>query len=284
MTVREARTRAVTSLREVSASPALDASLLLAFVLGQSHDSLIVNSDLKLPESALQSYLNLVSKRRDGRCVAYLTGHKEFRYLDFMVSPDVLVPRPETETLVDAALEWLDRRESKPARVIDLCTGSACVAISLKYERPLHKIYGADIAPQALAIARRNAERLLPKRPESEALSFFLSDLLVSVPGSFDLITANPPYIPTGEIDRLSPEVRDEPRLALDGGPDGLAIYRRLAPAAFSALTSGGALFVEVGDDQAREVSDLLSGSGFVSISVYMDLAGVSRVVGGIHP
>jgi release factor glutamine methyltransferase len=222
-------------------------------------------------------------------CVAHLVGRKEFRGLDFMVTPDVLVPRPDTETLVEAALDWIDQRASDAAgrmiRAIDVCTGSGCVAVSVKAERPDTAVAASDVSEAALEVARRNAERLLaPPRSGGDPIDFHLGDLLAPAPGPFDLIVSNPPYIPSAVVDTLSAEVRKEPRLALDGGRDGLDLIRRLVRESFLKLNPHGRLLIEAGYDQSADVAQIMRGAGFTGIGTYRDLAGIERVTGGTKP
>lgn len=300
MIVGEALAEGAALLRKAGAeSPSLDASLLLAAALGIDRSRLLARRPDPLEEVTLSRYRDLLARRASGDCVAYVLGHKEFRGLDFLVSPAVLVPRPDTETLVEAALEWIDKRAASPLRALDVCTGSGCVAISLKAERPFLDMSASDLSPAALAVARENADRLLnfhhrgtedtegrrrAQRNLGSTIRFFESDLLASVPGRFDLIVSNPPYVPTDVIEDLSVEVRREPRLALDGGEDGLDLIRRLIAESRKRLDSGGRLLVESGEEQTDLVAELMRGAGFVEIEIYRDLAGLGRVTGGSAP
>lgn len=278
MTVREAQTVGAAQLeRGGVGTPALDAALLLAHTLGCDRGALYARHVEDLPPDAEYRYRWLLDRRGEGLCVAYLVGYKEFRGLSFSVDPAVLVPRPDTETLVEAALDWVDRRGDRPLRVLDVCTGSGCVAIALKAERPRLDVSACDISEAALEVAKRNNQTLLPP----PGVAFYLSDLLESVPGAFDLVVSNPPYIPSAEIDRLEREVRREPRLALDGGDDGLDLVRRLVYDARKLLVPGGRLLLEAGWDQSPEISRLLSEAGFDTIESYRDLGGHPRVTGG---
>jgi release factor glutamine methyltransferase len=305
MIVGEALAEGAALLRKAGAdSPSLDASLLLAAALGVDRSRLFAHRPDLLEEDALSRYRGLLARRASGDCVAYVLGHKEFRGLDFLVTPAVLVPRPDTETLVEAALEWIDGRDARetrrnlqasvqPLRVLDVCTGSGCVAISLAAERPLLNMTGSDLSPAALAVARANADSLLPPGGESRdaptprqrpRIAFYESDLFSSVPGRFDLIVSNPPYVPTGVIPGLSVEVRREPLLALDGGTDGLDLIRRLVAEARERLDSGGRLLVESEEAQTGFIAELMRGEGFLEIEIYRDLAGLCRVTGGSAP
>jgi release factor glutamine methyltransferase len=262
-------------------SPGLDAALLLAQVLGTGRAGLIVRGGEVLEERAWDQYRGLLDRRRGGECTAYILGRKEFWGLDFMVSPDALVPRPDTETLVEAALERIDRKAQARLKILDLCTGSGAVAAALKHERPFLDIWASDISPKALALARANAERLFAG---SGAINFVESDLFAALRGAiFDMIVSNPPYVPGPEIEKLSPEVRREPRLALDGGPGGLEIIRRIVAAAPARLVPGGVLLMEGDGGQMGAIAGMLEENGFTGIKRRRDLSGVFRVIGGTY-
>jgi release factor glutamine methyltransferase len=273
--------------RALTESPALDAALLLGNVLQTRRTSLLLRKDEALPVGAELQYADSLEKRRSGVCVAYITGRREFRALDFTVTGDVLVPRPDTETLVEAALDCLDRLPPSPPPVLlDLCTGSGAVAISLKHERPGLRVYGSDISPAALDIARLNAARLLPGSAAAPGVIFMESDLFeglreASLPRSFDIITANPPYVPTAMIGDLAPEVQGEPRLALDGGEEGLDIIRRIITGAGSFLRPGGLLLLEADPRQMPALAGMLASGGYGNIKTYRDLSDRPRVAGG---
>jgi release factor glutamine methyltransferase len=284
MTIRE-------SLAEAAAAgtSALDASLLLAGVLNTSRSSLIAADSRPLDETALAAFRALVNRRLAGECVAYILGRKEFYGLAFQVSPAVLVPRPDTETLVEAALASIAEMKkaaaaNQPLRVLDVCTGSGAVAVALKHTIPELEVWAADISAEALAVARANAARLLP--PDS--IHFCHSDLLSALGSelSFHLIVSNPPYIPTAEIAGLAPEVRGEPLLALDGGDDGLAVIGRIISGAPQFLCStnqrfAGILLLEADPRQMKRIAALLRQAGFTNIQTYRDLSGAERVIEG---
>ncbi len=278
MTIAEARAEGTETLRASGIeTPGLDAGLLLAAVLGVDRSRLLVRGPEPLSSADLEEFRRRIARRRTGTCVAVILGRKEFRGLDFMVDETVLVPRPETETLVEAALAWL-ADQPRPVRVLDVCTGSGCVAVAIKKAAPDCDLAAADVSPAALAVARENAVRLLPA---DAGIAFYRSDLLQTVPGSFRLIVANPPYVPRAVIDTLAPEVRREPRLALDGGADGLDLIRRLIKESAAKLAPRGRLLIEAGHDQADFVAALLADSGFRAIQKYPDLSGTLRVSGG---
>jgi release factor glutamine methyltransferase len=265
-------------------SPRLDVELLLGLVLKMTRVQLIIDADRPLAKEELDRYKALHKRRRAGEPVAYLTGVREFYGRSFRVDARVLVPRPDTEILVETALART-KHLSLSARVLDLCTGSGCVAISLGRERPTTRVVAVDISPGALALAQENALRL-----GAVNVGFLLGDLFAPLLERgrqgrirFDLITANPPYIPDEEIPTLQQDVRDfEPKLALAGGPDGLDIVRRIVTEAPAYLEEGGCLALEVAFGQAPAVRDLFEERGFRSIEITRDLGGVERVVSGI--
>ena len=262
-----------------SSSPRLDVELLLGLVLKLDRVQLIVDADRPLSKDELAAYRALHRRRRAGEPVAYLRGVREFYGRNFRVDARVLVPRPETEILVETALRRT-RALSLSARVLDLCTGSGCVAITLARERPTTRVVAVDLSEGALVVARENATRL----GVTHQIALLRSDLYAALdPGArFDLITANPPYISELEIPSLPPDVRDfEPRLALAGGEDGLAVVRRVVLGARSFLAPGGVLALEVGAGQAPEVQALFEQGGFTAIERQRDYAGHERVVSG---
>ncbi|MDR3148070.1 MAG: peptide chain release factor N(5)-glutamine methyltransferase [Treponema sp.] len=268
-------------------SPVLDASLLLGEVLGLDRAGLILAYPKPLPNGAWHRFEALVRRRLAGESVAYILGRKEFRGLEFAVSPAVLVPRPDTETLVEAALSFLGSippaaprsRSFARTSLLDLCTGSGAVAIALKREAGDLDLWASDISPEALEIARLNADRLLAA--QDQPVRFVLSDLFDRITGCFHLITANPPYVQSAEIAGLPAEVRREPRLALDGGADGLACIRRIIAGAPGHLYAGGALLLEAEPRLMGLIRGELEKHGFKGIQIYKDLSGAERVIGG---
>jgi release factor glutamine methyltransferase len=260
-------------------TPRLDAELLLGKVVGMDRVGLLLDADRPLSKAELAAYREQHQRRRAGEPVAYLLGVREFYGRPFRVDPRVLVPRPDTETLVDVALDRT-RALSLSARVLDVCTGSGCVAISLARERPTTRVLGADIEAGALALARENALRL-----GAVHAGFVESDLFAALRGGprFDLVTANPPYISDEDMEALPVDIRAyEPRLALSGGPDGLDVVRRVVAEAPRVLDAGGVLAVEVGAGQAPAVVPLLAAAGFAAIETRRDYGGHDRVVSGI--
>ena len=204
----------------------------------------------------------------------HIIGHTGFMGLDFKVSRDVLIPRQDTETLVETVLD----REKDPAiSILDLCTGSGCIAVSLKKLGGYSQVAASDLSDKAIGLAMRNASI------NDTEIRLIKSDLFKDIDGRFDVIVSNPPYIPTEEIETLSPEVRDhDPRLALDGGSDGLDIYRRIVSECGDVLNTGGRLYMEIGFDQAVAVGALMKEADFRDIEVIKDLAGKDRVIFGI--
>jgi release factor glutamine methyltransferase len=260
-------------------SPRLDAELLLAYVLGADRVRLIIDADRPLMKDELTRYRELHQRRRAGEPIAYLLGVREFYGRPFRVDRRVLIPRPDTETLVEVGLTRT-RHLDLAARVLDLCTGSGCVAISLSRERPTTCVLGLDLSPDAIAVARENMVRL-----GAVNCALGVSDLFAALEGRrvhFDLITANPPYIPDEEIPGLQLDVRAyEPHLALSGGADGLVLIRRIVAEAPAHLALGGVLALAVMAGQAPSVRPLLEAAGFVDIEVQKDLGGHERVVSG---
>jgi release factor glutamine methyltransferase len=239
---------------------------------------LVIDRERPLEPSELAAYRELHRRRRRGEPVAYLRGHREFYSRSFRVDRRVLVPRPETELLVETALRRT-RAIDLCARGIDLCTGSGCVAITIKKERPESHMMASDISRDALEVARLNAERL------GALVGLIESDLFDKVRGRFDLVTCNPPYIPEGEMDDLPVDVRDfEPRLALAAGADGLTVTRRLVADAPSVLAPRGLLVVESLAGTAPQVAALMQERGFAEIEIDRDYAGHERIVSGRWP
>lgn len=260
-------------------SPRLDVELLLGRVVGLDRVHLVIDADRPVSKEELATFRALFTRRRAGEPVAYLLGEREFYGRKFKVDRRVLIPRPDTETLVEVGLERT-RSLYLCARVLDLCTGSGCVAISLACERPTTRVVATDISRDALSLARENALRL-----GAVNVAFAEGDLFDAVRGAraFDLITANPPYIAASEVPSLAPDIRDfEPRVALSPGDDPLAIARRIVDAAPAFLNDGGTLAMEVGAGQAPDVAKLFEARGFSDVRSRKDYGGIERVVSGI--
>ena len=253
--------------------------MLATRAFSRTRVELYTHFDQPLGDPELAAYRGLVQRRMAGESVAYILGRKEFWSLDLEVDARVLVPRPDTETLVEQALELLKGMPDpgRALRVADIGTGSGALALALKKERPGDAVFAVDVSPEALDVARGNASRL------GLDITFLQGDLVSPLAGlgPFDLIASNPPYIPSQDIAGLPPEVRHEPRLALDGGEDGLFVVRRLASDARNVLSPGGALAMEIGSGQAATAMEILRGTGYAGIGARRDLASIERVVYG---
>jgi release factor glutamine methyltransferase len=259
-------------------TPRLDAELLLSDVLGFNRVKLFLEAERPLSADELSRYRAFIQRRRRGEPIAYILGTREFFGLPFLVDARVLVPRPDTEILVEAALRRTEAQDLHGI-ALDLCTGSGCVALAFASRRRTWQVYAVDVSSAALEVARSNVERL--------GLSHVVclkSDLFAEIDSArrFDLITANPPYIPAGDIATLQIDVRDfEPHLALIGGSDGLDFVRRIIQEAKSRLTADGCLAMEVGHDQAPRTKALFEAAGYTAIEVNTDYGGHQRVVSG---
>lgn len=267
-------------------NPRLDAELLVAYALRIDRMRIILDADRPLEGAELQKLRELVKRRRAHEPVAYLRGEREFYGLVFRVDSRVLIPRPDTETLVDVGLART-RHVSLSMRQLDLCTGSGCVAIAMAKRRPTACVVASDKSPDALTVARANAYRL-----GAYNVSFLESDLFENVQSAsssfghvakFDVVTGNPPYIPSAEVETLDAGIRDfEPRLALDGGPDGLSLVRRIVTEAPSFLVPGGVLALEIGAGEAEATAALFSERGFHDVRSDRDYGKIERVVSGV--
>lgn len=258
------------------ATARLDAEVLLGHALGRDRVSLYTHFDQPLEADELAAFRELIKRRLAGEPVAYLVGRREFRSLDLAVDPRVLVPRPETETLIEVALELV----TGAPKIVDIGTGSGAIALALKAALPQATVLAVDRSPDAAEVARANAARLdLP-------IEVRIGDLLAPVAkdAPFDLIASNPPYIPSSELPSLPPEVRREPALALDGGLDGLAILRRLISDSLPLLAPGAPLLVEIGAGQSPSVISLFERAGYHHIQTRPDLLSHHRVVWGHSP
>jgi release factor glutamine methyltransferase len=264
-------------------SPDLDARLLVGHALGLDHAGLMRDAERRLDRADIAGIEALAMRRLAGEPVARITGVKEFWGLPIRVTPAVLVPRPDTETVVETALARLDRdgARSRPLRIADLGTGSGAILIALLHELPNACGIGTDCDAAALATARANAGRL----GVGARAAFIACDFGAALAGGLELVVANPPYISTGEIAGLAPEVRNfDPGGALDGGPDGLAAYRAITADGRRLLAPGAHLVMEIGGGQASAVSALAAAAGLGSIAAVPDLAGIPRVVSACCP
>ena len=259
--------------------------LMAAFHLDMVHfllNRMQEMEDSEYNRSCTELYRSMIEKRRRRCPLQQILGSQEFMGLEFYVNKHVLIPRQDTETLVELVLE---QQKNPQIRLLDLCTGSGCIAVSLAVKGGYRQVTAADISEEALKVARRNWEKL---RPENQEMQFFQGDLFGALEvdtEAFDVITSNPPYIPTEVIRGLEPEVRDhEPLGALDGKEDGLYFYRILAEQCGDFLNQGGSVYFETGHDQGAAVKTLLESHGFQDTKVIKDLAGMDRVVRGTWP
>jgi release factor glutamine methyltransferase len=252
-------------------APRLTAELLLAHALGCDRLRLYLDFDRPTGEAELARFRDLVRRRAEGEPTAYLTGAREFHGHRLSVDARVLVPRPETELLAETGLAALP----EGGAALDLCTGSGALALALALGRPGARVTAVELSPQALEVARANAAAL------GAAVTLLQGDLYAPLPpgARFDVVVSNPPYVPTGELDRLPREVRREPRLALDGGPDGLAVLRRVVAGAPAVLAPGGTLALEMHESHQAALPALCLGAGFALAEARRDLAGLPRLV-----
>ncbi len=263
---------------KASPSPRLDSELMLAWVLGCDRIKLIMEAAQPLSKEELGRYRELHKRRRLGEPIAYLRGHREFYGRRFAVDARVLVPRPETETLVECAMRRT-KHLSLCARVLDMCTGSGCVAITLKKQRPTTTVYASDVSKDALDVARKNALQL------GASIALLEADLyrgLDSLAGRLDLITANPPYIDNTAWLEMVRDIRDfEPQLALSAGDDALSLTRPLVAGATRMLVPGGVLAVETMAGSAPHLVELMKAANFCDVEIDKDYGGHERVVSG---
>lgn len=251
---------------------ALDARLLLEEVCKTERSYLLVHGENPVTQEQQECYVNFITKRSRHIPLQHILGYQDFMGLRFRVSPDVLIPRQDTETLVEEVMRYLH----DGMHILDLCTGSGCILLSLlKYSNDCVGV-GVDISEKALRVAKENGE-LLDLNAE-----WVCSDLFEKIEGKFEVIVSNPPYIPSDVIPALMEEVREhDPLLALDGKEDGLFFYRKIIAQAEKYLYPGGMLFFEIGYDQAEAVSGYMRDAGYKEVTVYKDLAGLDRVVAG---
>lgn len=259
----------------VTDTPYLDALLLLCQVSGKTREKILASIPDEVNQEIIAEFKRLLKIRKTGKPIAYILRNKEFFGHDFYVDERVLIPRPDTELLVETAVN-LYKRGLPDNSILDLCTGSGCIGISLQAEIPDAEISLSDISRDALEISRINSQRILGKE-----LTLYHSDLLDSIPGTFSLILSNPPYLTLNECLQGDLAARGEPEKALAAGMDGLAIIRRLASQGFAKLRKKGYLVIECGFDQAQRVSEILHSAGFTQTEILKDLAGRDRVVMG---
>jgi release factor glutamine methyltransferase len=332
MTIKEARQNAYRQLSEAwekqkkTAGPYaqkpdffLDIDVILQELLQVERSFLLAHNETKLKQKDIKRFFALIQKRSRGLPIAYIVGKKEFYGLSFFVSPHVLIPKPDTEILVEKALELAREKsretgnrevqaesretgnrevqaKSRCLRVLDLCTGSGCIALSFAQEfcktkenSPPLELFMSDISLAALRLAKKNTKQLFPasrkKQKNSDKLQIKIvrSNLFRNIKGSFDFILTNPPYVPTRLTDELLLDGRSEPRLALDGGKDGLRLIRQIAKDAKNYLKKDGWILIEAGEYHAKEVAQILSERGFSEVAILQDLSGQERVIFGQH-
>ena len=277
MTYRKALEEAFRRLQAAGVpEPEIDAWYLLAQAAELSRARYYQIQGEEMPVALRETYVLLANRRAERIPLQHIAGTADFMGFSFRVGPQVLVPRFDTETLVEAVLDF-GKKEGRELSLLDMCTGSGCIAVSLMKLGDFQPVTAVDLSPEALALARENAES------NECRIRFLEGDLFQPVTGEkFDVLVSNPPYIPTGEIAGLMPEVRDhDPWMALDGKEDGLYFYRRLAQEGKSYLQAGGRVFYEIGHDQGPAVTAILNKEGYQNIRVIPDMAGNARVVTG---
>ncbi len=249
----------------------IDSWLLAESVLGVSRQDLFLEPEKSISEEQAQKYFEAISERAEHIPLQYITGRQQFMDFEFIVNEDVLIPRPETELLVEQVISYIKERDVK---VLDMCTGSGCIAVSIDRMCANADVTAVDISEKALKVAGENNVN------NQGRVTFVQSDLFENINETYDVIVSNPPYIPTSDIDTLMEEVRiHEPHLALDGSADGLKFYREICTNAVNYLNKNGKIFLEIGYDQGRTVPELLRENGFTDIQVLKDLSGNDRMV-----
>jgi len=277
MTILEAVRLGEQTLAQVPDSR-IDAELLLGGVMGMKRLALCLNPARELTDAQEKNYLSALRLRAGRRPLQYILGTQCFYGCELRVDESVLIPRPETETLCERTLTCMEG--FRLPKVADVCTGSGAIAVAVKKNRPDAEVWATELSEEALRVARENARR------NAAEIRFLQGDLLSPLQTQrFDIIVSNPPYIKTAELSTLQPEVRREPRMALDGGEDGLRFYRRLAKEAPEYLKRGGRILLELGDGQAGAVTAIFAGTRqFDAICVHKDLFGKQRVLEAAHP
>lgn len=250
----------------------LKARILLSHELGCSKEYLITHDDEEISDDIEKSFFEKITRLTKGEPIQYLTNKAEFMGLDFYVDKNVLIPQPDTEILVQAIIDIVKENEIE---ILDLCTGSGAIGISLCKNLTNAKIFASDISEIALEVAKKNANF------HNAEIEFIKSDLFCNIKGKFDIIVSNPPYIETAEIDKLSKEVKNEPKIALDGGIDGLDFYRNISNNAQFFLENNGILAVEIGYNQGKAVEEMFINCGFKNVKILKDLSQNDRVVIG---
>ena len=277
MNIRNLRAEGRKRLKEAGIdSHAIDADVLLMHLLGIDKNTLLTEPDKYVDKPVAAEFWRLVDRRCDNVPVQYIVGKCEFMSLEFILDENVLIPRPDTEILVETVLA----KEKETVNGLEIGVGSGCISISLEHYAPNITMLGVDISAAAVEIAGKNSQRLSKGK-------FIVSDMFDNVPRGtiFDFLVSNPPYIPSDVILKLEENVREyEPKLALDGGPDGLMFYRDICEKAKEYLADGGRIYFEIGHDQGNSVKHILCKAGFFGINIVKDLAGKDRVVYGHLP
>ncbi len=280
MKYRELYLTGVKKLEEAGIEEAsLDARLLLEYVCDTDRNTLLVHPDMEVSDEQAGNYVNCINKRAERIPLQHITGSQCFMGLDFYVNQDVLIPRQDTEVLVEEVMPHVHDGMS----ILDVCTGSGCILVSLLQYSNDCKGVGIDLSSKALTVAKKNAEKILSEK--NLRVDFLQGDLFEALgekQEKYDIIVSNPPYIPTAVIEELEPEVKlHDPMMALDGKEDGLFFYRKIVAEAGKYLTRGGKLFFEIGYDQGEAVSNLLRDAGYTDIEIKQDYTGLDRVVFG---
>ena len=298
-TIRQFKNSATKELQGISPSPELDVQVLLSHALKYDKTQLLLFAENHIPEDKLEWLNKAIGLRKTGLPVAYITGVKEFYGYDFFVTPDVLIPKPDTEVLVERAIEMImnaldgecvtvgSGAAARSLKILDMCTGSGCIGIAvMKTLYALEKVPVeklplmtlVDISEPALAIAKKNAAALLPDGEILQKITFIQSDLFEKVEGQFDFILTNPPYIPSKMVDELLKDGRSEPRLALDGDADGTFLIKKLLQQSCKHLAQNGTILMETGEYNAQTTADFAQKAGFAT-EIHRDLEGQLRVV-----
>ena len=275
------------AFRETSDSPSADAAILICHCLGITRTQLVLSPNEEIPQEKLEELMRIKAARENGKPVAYLTGERGFYECVFSVSPDTLIPRADTETLVEEAVaDIAETFEDRPEiRILDLCCGTGCIGISVA--KVLSEVFDkvtlvlSDVSEKAMDVCRKNAEDLIEE--DNIEVTFNTGNLFEGLDGVFDAVLSNPPYIATSVIPTLEKQVQFEPVLALDGGADGLDFVRKIAASAKDHLVPGGILQMEIGYDQGKEARDILRKEGYRKISVIKDLEDCDRVVKALN-
>lgn len=262
-------------------NPVLEATLLLGKLMNVDKVYILTHGRDTVPEEIVEKYMEAIKKRSQGYPIQYIIKEKEFMGLNFYVEEGVLIPRADTEIIVEYILEYIDKiYPQEEIKVLDIGIGSGAIGLSIAYYKKNTFVYGVDISPEALKIASINRDRF-----KLENVKLLESDLFdkINKEEKFHIIVSNPPYIPTGDIDKLQEEVKNyEPRIALDGGKEGIAFYRRIIPESREYLEEEGLLIFEIGYDQGKQVEAIMEQEGFKAVKILKDLQGLDRAVLGI--